>query len=126
MQAEALALWERLWNKVSFLDGATTDHAHDFERRLVMGKFAATIETVAGTSNPVEMSASVGWASSAAYQEYDFDETFRTPVSKHFLSLRERGWIDRETREVWSDDEVIDALLSLLGEWVRTDGRFSD
>ena len=126
MQPEARAVWDKLWSRASFLDGATSVVTSQFQSRLVIGKFAASIETVQNTSDPVEMTASVGWASSAAYQQYDFDHTFRTPVSTHFVSHRDGGWVEVQTAQVWSDDDVVEALLDTLGVWVQSDGRFSD
>jgi hypothetical protein len=126
VQHEAAAVWQKLWSKASFLDGATADTSHEFQRRFILGKFAASIETVQGTADPVEMSASVGWASANAFAEYDFDETFRTAVTTYFVSRHEGGWFDAETGDEWSDDDVVEALLDTLGEWIRTDGRFID
>lgn len=124
MQKEAVRVWELLWNRASFLDGASAETRHEFERRLIIGKFGATIDTVQNSENPVEMIASVGWANSSARQQYDWDETFREPESKRFYSTSTGEWIDLSSGEAWTDSEIVEALLVTLGEWLRTDGRY--
>jgi hypothetical protein len=57
---------------------------HSFETQLVVGEFAATIETVENANDPVIVTASVGWSDSQAFQKYDFDETFCMPGQSPF------------------------------------------
>ena len=117
-------MWDELWNRASFLDGASADTIHDFARGLVIGKFAARIETVQNSTNPVIMTASVGWASSSARQQYDWDETFREPITNRFASTGEGDWVEVKSGELWSDAEIIEAMLLMLGDWLRSDGRY--
>jgi hypothetical protein len=117
-------VWELLWERASFLDGVSAETGQEYERRLVIGKFGATIDTVQNSANPIIMSASVGWANSAARQQYDWDETFRNPVSNRFQSTPSGYWMEVTSGEHWTDAEIVEACLMTLGEWLRTDGRY--
>lgn len=118
-----------MWNKLAAEAGRFQDAAirepNELERQLVVGKFCATIDTVGNTSNPVIMSASVGW-SIPVYQQYDVDETFRTPVTLRLHSTLDGAWISPSNGERWSDEEVVATLVNTLTEWVDTNGRFPD
>src|SRR5207253_9470208 len=114
----------RLEQEVPFIDGATTRAKYDLQRQLVVGEFAATVETVGNTSNPVEMTVSVGWSDSAARQKYDFDENFRTPESVRLHSTPNGQWLDVSSDQIVSDEDVVRWLLLTLGEWIKSNGRY--
>jgi len=125
VQPEGIRLWNKLAAEAGRFQDATIREPNDLERQLVVGKFCATIDTVGNTSNPVIMSASIGW-SIPVYQQYDVDETFRTPLTLRVHSTSDGAWISPANDERWSDEEVVETLVNLLTEWIATDGRLFD
>lgn len=58
MQAEAIRVWQALAGERARLQGALIRDHHEFKKQLVVGEFAATIDTVENTDDPVIMTAS--------------------------------------------------------------------
>jgi hypothetical protein len=123
MQPEAIRVWEKLLARKGEFPDAQVRERFELEKQIVAGQFCATIETVGNTTNPVEMSVSVGW-SIPVYQQYDVDESFRQPVTLKVYSRPNGTWV-RANGEAWSDDEIVDWQVATLREWAGSNGRFA-
>lgn len=123
MQPEAVRVWEKLLARKNEFPDAQVRETSELKKQIVTGQFCATIETVGNTTNPVEMSVSVGW-SVPVYQQYDVDETFRQPVTLKLYSRPNGTWI-AVNGEPWTDDEIIESQMATLREWVESNGRFA-
>lgn len=111
MQPEASRVWQKLTQAV-----ATNPNAHADARssEVVVGDFAARIKDA--QTVPERLSAYVGWRISAPIPEGK-----KGFVGHHFVSSN-GDWVEIESEQLWSDDDIVRWLTGSLEEWVRSNG----
>lgn len=122
MQPEAVRVWRKLAAESNRFADASLDEKGEFKHRLIVGEFAASLDTVMGSSNPVQMHAAVGRSDPYFHQSHDLDETYRTPESCDLLGTADGEWTTRRGEQL-SDEEVVDWLVSTLEDWIESGGR---
>ncbi|HSY50380.1 MAG TPA: hypothetical protein VLC46_16330 [Thermoanaerobaculia bacterium] len=105
----------RVWLKLTEVTASNTSARADVRNcEVVVGDFSARIKDA--ETKPERLSAYVGWRISVPIPEGK-----KGYVGYHFVSSN-GGWVEIESDQIWSDDDIVRWLTGNLDDWVRSNG----